>query len=65
MYVKVYITTHRQQRVHTDHSHWQTGEVALTRFRPAFRDSEALDFRAASESFATVGRVEARAIKWL
>lgn len=46
MYVKVYITTHRQQRVHTDHSHWQTGEVALTRF-PA------------------VGRVEARAIKWL
>ena len=35
MYVKVYITTHRQQRVHTDHSHWQTGEVALTRF-PVF-----------------------------
>lgn len=32
MYVKVYITTHRQQRVHTDHSNWQTGEVALTRF---------------------------------
>ncbi len=27
----------RQRHVHADHSHWQTGEVALTRFRPAFR----------------------------